>query len=83
MPMKRHQKSTAKKRKENRVEKKKMKMKPVRHLQVGYIHNPVTLFWVLRWRYNFTTSNASKILSVFHAPLQKLAMVLTWIKKAI
>ncbi len=58
-----------------------MKMKPVRHLKVGYIHNPVTLFWVLRWRYNFTTSNASKILSSFHVPLQKLAMVLTWIKK--
>ncbi len=54
--------------KENRVEKKKIKMKPVRHLQVGYIHNPVTLFWVLRWRYNFTTSNASKILSVFMFP---------------
>ncbi len=36
MPMKRHQQSGAEKRKEK---KKKMKTKPARHFQVGYIHN--------------------------------------------
>ncbi len=43
MPMKRHQQSGAKKKK-----KKRMKTKPLCHFQVGYIHNPVKLFWVLR-----------------------------------
>ncbi len=58
--------------------KKKMKTKPVRHFQVGYIHNPVKLFWVLRLMCfnvgnNFTTTNACNILSEFPCYLTKVS----------
>ncbi len=52
------------------------KTKPVLHFQVGYIHNPVNLFGVLRLitcfnvGNNFTTTNASNILSEFPCSLK-------------
>ncbi len=58
--------------------KKEMKTKPVRHFQVGYIHNPVKRFWVLRLitcfnvGNNFTITNAS-ILSEFPCFLTKVS----------
>ncbi len=71
MPMKRHQQSCTEKKKK----KKKMKTKHARHFQLGNIHNPVKLFWVLRLitcfnvSNNFTTTNASNILSEFPCSL--------------
>ncbi len=51
----------------------------MRHFQIGYIHNPVKLFWVLRLitcfnvGNNFTTTNASNILSAFPCSLTKVS----------
>ncbi len=60
---------------------KKKALKPVSHFQVmlGYIRNPVKLFWVLRLitgfnvGNNFTTTNASNILSEFPCSLMKVS----------
>ncbi len=69
MPVKRQQQSGAKKEKE----KKKMKTKPVHHFQVGYIHKPVKLFLAVDVIANFTTTNASNILSEFPCSLRKIS----------
>ncbi len=61
------------------AKKKKKKDYCLRHFQIGYIHNPVKLFWVLRLitcfnvGNNFTTTNASKILSEFPCSLTKVS----------
>ncbi len=66
-------------RRQKKKKKKKMKTKPVRHFQVGYIHNPVKLFWVLSLitcfdvGNNFTTTNASNILSEFSCSLTEVS----------
>ncbi len=53
-----------------------------RHFQVGYIHNPVKRFWVLRLITCFNIGNNYLIFyPSFHVHLWKLAMVLRWIKK--
>ncbi len=76
MPVKRHQQSSAKK---NKIKKNKKKDENERHFQVGYNHNPVKLFWVLRLitffnvGNNFTTSNASNILFQFSCSLTKVS----------
>ncbi len=71
MPVKRHQKSGAKK--------KKKKMKTLLRVSLSDIHNPVKLFWVLRLitcfnvSNNFTTTNAFNILSEFPCSLTKVS----------
>ncbi len=72
MLMKRHQQCSTKKKQTN------MKTKPVRHFQVGHIHNPVKLFGVLSLITcfnvgNFTTTNASNILSEIPCSLTKVS----------
>ncbi len=64
-----HKNTSAIQRQEKKRKPKKMKTKPVSHFQIGYIHIPVKLFWVLRlitW-FNvgkkFTTTNTSNTLS--------------------
>ncbi len=75
MPVKRHKKSGAKKKKE----KKKMKTLLRASHSDRLIHNPVKLFWILRLitcfnvRNNFTTTNASNILSEFPCSLTKVS----------
>ncbi len=72
MPVKRHQKSGAKK-------KRKKKTKTLLRASLSDIHNPVKLFWVLRLITcfnvvnNFTTTNASNILSEFPCSLTKVS----------
>ncbi len=74
MPVKRHQKSGAKKKK-----KKKMKTLLCASLSDRLIHNPVKLWGSLRLimcfnvGINFTTTNASNILSEFPCSLTKVS----------
>ncbi len=72
MLMKRHQQCGTKKKQTN------MKTKPMRHFQVDHIHNPVKLLGVLSLIMcfnvgNFTTTNASKILSEISCSLTKVS----------
>ncbi len=80
MLMKRHQQCGTKKKQTN------IKTKPVRHFQVDHIHNPVKLFGGLSLVTcfnvgNFTTTNASNILSEIPCSLTKVSHGLKKTKK--